>query len=101
MLPAAPLPAGPVPWIRFDRRELAGAFGDLGTSLPLLTGLIVVCGFKAGAVLVSFGLFQIFSGLRYGMPMSVQPLKAVATLAISTHLPASRIVGASLLLGAL
>ena len=80
--------ATPPPWIRLDRHELAGAFGDLGTSLPLLTGLIVTSGLHAGAVLATFGFLQIFSGLRYGLPMSVQPLKAVAALAIAGHLRA-------------
>jgi len=89
-----------VPWIRLDRYELAGGFGDLGTSLPLLSGLVVIAGFDAGAVLASFGLLQIFSALRYGMPMSVQPLKAVAALAIAGQLRPSVVWAAGLLLGA-
>ena len=87
------------PWIRFDRNELGGAFGDLGTSLPLLTGLIVTGGFRAGAVLATFGFLQILSGLRYGLPMSVQPLKVVAALAVAGHLRAQLVWAAGLAIG--
>lgn len=32
--------------IRIDRNELSGAFGDIGTDLPLITGLSIVSGFN-------------------------------------------------------
>jgi hypothetical protein len=35
MLYSTPMRKG---WIRFDRNELAGAFGDIGTDLPLIVG---------------------------------------------------------------
>ena len=91
--------SSPPPWLRLDRHELAGAFGDLGTSLPLLTGMILAAGFQPGAVLATFGALQILSALRYGMPMSVQPLKAVAALVITGHLRAPLVWGAGIAIG--
>jgi hypothetical protein len=43
--------AAPVaqPWIRLDRNELAGAFGDIGTDLPLIIGMILATGSIAPA----------------------------------------------------
>ncbi len=85
--------------IRFDRHELSGAFGDIGTDLPLLVGLITVCGLDPSSTLAMFGLMQILSGLWYGLPMPVQPLKAMAVLMIAQRLPARMLYGAGLAAG--
>ena len=89
----------PAPWIRLDRNELAGAFGDLGTSLPLLTGMILTAGLHPASVLFTFGTMQILSGLCYGLPISVQPLKAVAALVVAGHLRAGIVWGAGVAIG--
>jgi Molybdate transporter of MFS superfamily len=69
--------------IRFNRNELAGAFGDIGTDLPLIIGMILAAGLDGGSVLILFGAMQILTGLFYRLPMPVQPLKAVAILVIA------------------
>ena len=71
------------PAIRFDRNELAGAFGDIGTDLPLVVGMILAAGLDSGSVLIIYGAMQVLTGLVYRMPMPVQPLKAVAVLVIA------------------
>ncbi|MBD2723030.1 putative sulfate/molybdate transporter [Hymenobacter armeniacus] len=95
--PAPPAPARPS--LRFDRNELAGAFGDLGTDLPLLIGVIAASGVDSAGVLIMFGLMQVFSGLWYRMPMPVQPLKAFAALVIAQKLPGRIIFGGGLAIG--
>ncbi|MCC3159793.1 putative sulfate/molybdate transporter [Hymenobacter sp. 15J16-1T3B] len=87
------------PRLRFDRNELAGAFGDLGTDLPLLIGIIAASDVDAAGVLIMFGLMQVFSGLWYGLPMPVQPLKAFAALVIAQKLPGRLIFGGGLAIG--
>ena len=87
------------PRVRFDRNELAGAFGDLGTDLPLLIGIIAASDVDAAGVLILFGLMQMFSGLWYGLPMPVQPLKAFAALVIAQKLPGRLIFGGGLAIG--
>ncbi|WP_245318879.1 putative sulfate/molybdate transporter [Hymenobacter elongatus] len=89
----------PVRRIRFDRNELAGAFGDLGTDLPLLIGVIAASGVDSAGLLIVFGLLQMFSGLWYGMPMPVQPLKAFAALVIAQKIPGRIIFGGGLAIG--
>ncbi|WP_046247322.1 putative sulfate/molybdate transporter [Hymenobacter terrenus] len=87
------------PPIRFDRNELAGAFGDLGTDLPLLIGVIAASGVDSAGVLILFGLMQVFTGLWYRMPMPVQPLKAFAALVIAQKIPGRVIFGGGLAIG--
>lgn len=79
----APPPAQ-TPGRRFDRLEIAGSFGDLGTFLPIVVAMILINGLSPSAVLLAFGLFYIFTGLFYGLPVPVQPLKAVAAIAIAS-----------------
>jgi len=68
--------------LRFDRNEFAGAFGDVGTDIPLILLLIPACGLDARGILMVFGVCQIFAGLAYRLPIPVQPMKAMATFAI-------------------
>ncbi len=88
------------PWIRFDRHELAGAFGDIGTDLPLIIALIAGCGLDATSVCVTFGVLQIAMGILYGIPMPVQPLKAMAAIMLAQHLSPGTYAGGGLVIGA-
>src|SRR5215470_8652451 len=68
----------------YNRSELAGAFGDLGTLIPFLVGYITVAHVDATVMLVAFGLFKIVAGLAYRTPVPIQPMKAIGTAAISS-----------------
>jgi len=94
------LPSPARPPLRFDRHELAGALGGLGTDLPLLIGVLGASpGLDAASVLILFGLLQVASGLWYRMPMPVQPLKGFAALVIAQKIPARVIAGGGLAVG--
>ena len=82
--------------IRFDRNELSGAFGDIGTDLPLIVGLVLTCGLSPASTLTLFGSLQILTGLLYRMPMPVQPLKAVAVIMITQRLSPAVLYGGGL-----
>ncbi len=69
--------------LRFDRLELAGAFGDLGTLLPIVVSMILINQLSSSTVFLCFGLFYVFTGFFYRLPIPVQPLKAVGALAIA------------------
>ncbi len=86
---------------RFNLQELGGALGDLGTLLPLIMALVLINGLNPTSVLVGVGMFFIVSGIYFRLPMPVQPLKAVAAIAISLGLSASVISAAGLLMGAI
>ncbi|MFN3344707.1 MAG: putative sulfate/molybdate transporter [Chloroherpetonaceae bacterium] len=85
--------------IRFDRNELAGAFGDIGTDLPLLVGVILAAKLDASSTLIVFGGMQILTALFYQMPMPVQPLKAMAALVITQKIDGAVLFGAGLAIG--
>jgi len=87
--------------IRFDRNELAGAFGDIGTDLPLIVGVILAAHLDSASALILFGAMQILTALRYRMPMPVQPLKAVAALVIAQKISANVLFGGGLAIGIL
>lgn len=97
--PLAPTELSAPVAIRFDRRELAGAFGDLGTDLPLLVGVVVATGMDATAAFVAFGVLQILSGFAYRLPMPVQPLKAMAAIAIAGKLAPPLLAAGGLIVG--
>jgi len=98
-----PEPASPRtrwwPPAKFDRNELAGAFGGIGTDLPLLTAMILAGGLNSASVFTVFGFFQVLSGLLYGIPMPVQPLKAVAAIVIAQKLSGPILFGGGLSIG--
>ncbi|MHC5023322.1 MAG: putative sulfate/molybdate transporter [Planctomycetota bacterium] len=87
--------------IRFDRHEVAGSFGDIGTDLPLIVGMILAAGLDSAGVFIMFGLAQVVTGLVYGLPMPMQPLKAMAVLVIAANgeIPAEVLFGAGLAIG--
>jgi hypothetical protein len=68
--------------------ELSGAFGDIGTDLPIMIGLIATGLLEAHSVFILFGISQILTGLIYKIPMPVQPLKYMAILMMSQKIPA-------------
>jgi len=92
---------GRKPRLRFDRHEWSGAFGDMGTDLPLLVGMILAARLDSASVLTVFGLMQVFTGVWYRMPMPVQPLKAMAALVIAQKLPAATLYGGGLAIAAM
>lgn len=68
---------------RYDLRELAAAFGDLGTLVPFVVGYVTVTGLDPVGIFVAFGVSLVAAGLYYRTPMPVQPMKAIATAAIN------------------
>ncbi len=82
-------------------REFGGAFGDLGTFLPHVLGAITVAGLAPTGVLMGFGLFLIGSGWFYGVPMAVQPMKAVSAVVLTADLSPGEVAATGLMLGAI
>ena len=68
---------------KLNLNEFSGAIGDLGTLLPLAFALVVVNGFPPERLFLLFGLVYVFTGLYFKVPVAVQPLKAMAVIAIA------------------
>lgn len=85
--------------IRLNMHEFAGSMGDFGTLLPLAIGYIAVCGLDPAGFLVMMGLANIVSGLVYRLPMPIEPMKALAVVAIAQHWSPSMVHASGLSMG--
>jgi sulfate permease, SulP family len=81
---------------RFNRMELAGSLGDLGTILPLAIGMILINGLDPLGLFLGVGLFYIFSGLYFRVTSPVEPMKVIGAYAIATGISALQIQASSL-----
>ncbi|CAN6287662.1 unnamed protein product [Urochloa humidicola] len=63
--------------------ELNGAMGDLGTYIPIVLSLSLSRDLDLGTTLIFTGAYNAVTGLIYGVPMPVQPMKAIAATALS------------------
>jgi MFS superfamily sulfate permease-like transporter len=84
------------PLPRLNRHEISGSLGDLGTFLPLLVGMSITNGLNFASALFFAGLFNIITGLTFSIPMAVQPMKAIAAVAISERLSLEQILAAGI-----
>ena len=80
---------------KYDRMEFSGSLGDLGTLLPLVMGMIMVNGMSATGIFFTIGLFYICAGRYFGVPIPVQPMKAISSYAIATGATAAQISGSA------
>lgn len=85
--------------LRFDVNEATGALGDTITVLPLVVALALLTEISLPHVLLAFGIFQIVWGVAYGLPLSVEPMKALAALAIAGTLTYAELALAGIVLG--
>ena len=76
--------------------QVSGAFGDLGTLVPLLVALSQTGQVKLPASLLFGGLFNILSGLIFDIPLCVQPMKSIGSIALLSNLTKNEICAAGL-----
>src|SRR5215213_9897512 len=81
-------------------REYSGACGDLGTFIPHVIGAMTVAGLAPAGVLFGFGISFIAAGLFYGLPMAVQPMKAISAVLLTGQLTPDATAAAGLVVGA-
>jgi hypothetical protein len=86
--------------ILISRSELTGALGDSVTVLPVVVAVAALTDLSLARLLLGFAVFQVVWGLYYGLPVSVEPMKALAALAIAGGLGADELVVAGLAAGA-
>ncbi len=82
-----------------DRREVAGAFADVGVLVPIAVALIVTNGLSPTAVFLPAGLLYVAAAWFYRLPVPVQPLKAFGAIAIAQGLGMDAIAAGALLMG--
>lgn len=85
---------------RLGRQEISGSLGDLGLFIPLLVGMAATCGLNFAVALFFAGLFNVITGLLFAIPMAVQPMKAIAAVAITEKMTTPQILAAGIVTGA-
>ena len=85
--------------VSFSLGEITGAVGDSVTVLPTVVALGALTDASLAHLLVGFAVFQAVWGVVYGFPLSVEPMKALAGLAIAGALTYGELVAAGLLAG--
>ncbi|KAI5861195.1 hypothetical protein GGS23DRAFT_157652 [Durotheca rogersii] len=80
--------------------EISGALGDLGTLLPLMITLAINGSISLSTTLVFSGFFNIATGVIFGIPLPVQPMKAIAAAAIASKASQRETVAAGSIVGA-
>lgn len=83
----------------FGRSEFYGAVGDLGTTIPIAFLLVISSGFPAARIFFLWGLAYVAVGWYYKVPLSVQPLKAMAVVAVTMGLSSTMLSSTAVLYG--
>ena len=89
-------PLAKAPAFAFNRMELAGSLGDLGTILPLAIGMILINGLNPLGLFLAVGLYYVFSGLYFKVTTPVEPMKVIGAYAVATGISPTQIQASSL-----
>ncbi|KIW07505.1 uncharacterized protein PV09_01470 [Verruconis gallopava] len=81
--------------------EISGALGDLGTLLPIMIALTLSESISLSSTLVFTGLANILTGCVFGIPLPVQPMKAIAAVAIARDFTTRETMAAGLAVAAI
>lgn len=76
--------------------EVSGALGDLGTFLPIVIALTEARQISLATTLILTGIFNVLTGVCFGIPLPVQPMKAIAAVAVLKPLNAGEVAAAGL-----
>ena len=76
--------------------EISGSLGDLGTFLPIVIAETIGHQISLSTTLIFTGVFNVFTGLFFGIPLPVQPMKAIAAVAISKSFTAGQTAAAGI-----
>ena len=76
--------------------EISGSLGDLGTFLPIVVALTEGHQISLTTTLIFTGIFNILTGICFGIPLPVQPMKAIAAISILKSLNSGEVAAAGL-----
>ena len=77
---------------KFSIREFSGAFGDWGTLIPFIIGYVSIVGLNPAGIFLCLGITNIILGIKYNLPLPVQPQKTIVTVALASHWSPSLVI---------
>ena len=69
--------------VKFSLREFGGSLGDWGTLIPFIIGYVSIVGLNPAGIFFCLGITNIILGIKFNLPLPVQPQKTIGTIAIS------------------
>jgi hypothetical protein len=85
--------------LSFGIHELAGSVGDFGTILPLSLALAATGALSISPILFFLGGWFVITGFYYRYPVPIEPMKAIAVIAVAESLSGGVIAASGLILG--
>lgn len=82
-------------------QEYSGSFGDLGTLLPLLLAMSKYNLIYLPGAFFWGGFFNVVSAIQWNIPMPVQPMKAIASVALTDGLTYNEVITSGLITSAI
>jgi hypothetical protein len=80
----------------FRLSEFSGALGDLGSFIPLISYIAAKKGIDFGAALVWGGVYNIMTVLWFDIPIAVQPMHTISSVAAAQHFSPGDLASAGL-----
>jgi len=77
---------------KFSLREFGGAFGDWGTLVPFIIGYVLIVGLNPAGIFLCLGITNIILGIKYNLPLPVQPQKTIGAVALSQQWTPSLVI---------
>jgi len=77
---------------KFSIREFGGAFGDWSTLIPFIIGYVLIVGLNPAGIFLGLGMTNIILGIKYNLPLPVQPQKTIGTVALSQRWSPSLVI---------
>ncbi|MFQ5645665.1 MAG: putative sulfate/molybdate transporter [bacterium] len=84
---------------QFNLSELSGSLADLGVLMPIAVSLIMLNKLNPTAVFLGVGLLYFLGGWYFRIPVPVQPLKAMAVIALTIGASPALIAAAGMEMG--
>ena len=85
----------------FSWAEFSGSLGDLGLFIPLVVAMSSVGSLDLGTILIAAGAMNVATGCFFRQPIPVQPMKAIAAVAITEGLAKGELMASGILMGAI
>lgn len=77
---------------KFTLLEISGAFGDWGTLIPYIIGYVSIVGFDPASIFLCVGVTNILLGIRFNLPLPVQPQKTIGAIAIAQSWSSKQVI---------
>jgi MFS superfamily sulfate permease-like transporter len=83
----------------FSWTEFSGSLGDLGLFIPLVVAMSSVGSLDLGTILIAAGAMNVATGWFFRQPIPVQPMKAIAAVAITEGLARGELMASGIVTG--